>query len=54
MDHDFTSRHNVLIRACLPKHDKKLMKMMLYEDDQELDVGAAVAKLDVSTGLGGK
>ena len=53
MDHDLSSRHNIMIRACLPKNDKKLMKMMLYEDDQEIDLGA-VAKLNVSGGLGGE
>ena len=53
MDHDLSSRHNIMIRACLPKNDKKLMKMMLYEDDQEIDLGA-VGKLNVSGGLGGK
>ena len=52
MDHDLSSRHNIMIRACLPKNDKKLMKMMLYEDDQEIDLGA-VAK-NVSGGLGGE
>ena len=53
MDHDLSSPHNIMVRVRLPKNDKKLMKMMLYEDDQEIDLGA-VAKLNVSGGLGGK